>query len=238
MNEDTLVAVSGYLGDIHQVEQNLSLYLHHRCPVLVLSPADAPIISVSNPDVHCAWVGRREWAGAKSLDRHVEYLKILWAMPQNWFLFHDSDSVCLESQLPQCIYAEKAAWSNEVRDLNIGKSHLEKIACQPPYFFHREVLRQMLEVSSSPPPSYYGEITGDPVVTSCIDHFHWQLTAGCGFPHHSFLNGASWETESESGLREMARIVRYEGKTFIHSVKSKRALDRLIAEREFYVSRH
>ncbi len=237
MNDDTLIAVSAYSGDVAQVENNLPYYLHHGCPVVILSPSDAPITSVSAPGVHCRWVGSKGWAGPQTLVRHRLFLEMLLAFTQSWFLFHDSDSVCLSPQLPCYLYAEKAAWSNEVPDLNLAPSHLLKLAAQPPYFFHRDVLRALLRCAESPPPSYYGEVGGVPLPTDCIDHYHHQLTSGCGYPHRSFLHGASWETTSPLGLDEMAREVRYEGKIFIHQVKSHAALARLVAERACYLAR-
>jgi hypothetical protein len=151
--------------------------------------------------------------------------------PFTWYLMHDADSVCLDSRLPEYLYREKAAWSNEVRDTNTGTSHLDKIAVQPPYFFHRDVLVALLKAAENPPVSYYGELTGDPIPTGCIDHYHWQLTAGSGYPHKSFHHGASWETTSPTGLTEMARMVRYSGTIFVHQVKSRDVLERLLTER-------
>jgi hypothetical protein len=229
MNHDTIVFVSAYAGDKHQVEANLPCYLHHGCPVVILSPSNAPITEVSDNRVHCQWAGEAGWAGPHTLVRHRTYLNMMLTFPFTWFLMHDADSVCLDPKLPGYLYKEKAAWSNEVRDTNTGSSHLDKIAVQPPYFFHRDVLMALLKAAENPPVSYYGEVSGDPIPTGCIDHY--QLSCGSGFPHKSFLNGASWETTSQTGLTEMARMVRYSGTIFVHQVKSRPVLERLLTER-------
>jgi hypothetical protein len=236
-NPETGIFVSAYAGDKLQVESNLPVYLHHGCPVVILSPANAPITSVSDSRVHCQWFGEAGWAGQQTLMRHKLFLKAMLTFPFKWFLMHDADSVCLSPYLPRYLYEGRVAWSNEVQDTNTGPSHLDKIAVQPPYFFHREVLEALIATAENPPPSYYGEVTGDPIPTNCIDHFHWQLTAGCGFPHRNFPHGASWETTSTVGLEEMARVVRDGGKVMIHQVKTKAVLDRLMSERAARVAR-
>lgn len=238
MNENTIVFVSAYEGDKHQVEANLSVYLHHECPVVILSPANAPITSVSGAGVHCMWMGDAGWAGSHTLVRHRKYLEAMLSFPHSFFLMHDADSICLSPELPAYVYEKHVAFSNEVADLNAGTSHLPKIACQPPYFFSRVVLEALLEAAKNPPESYYGEVTGEPLPTSAIDHYHWQLTYGSKMPHRSFCDGASWETTSELGLTEMARKVREDGSIFIHQIKTSYVLDRLMAERaEFLRSR-
>lgn len=237
MNDDTIVVVSAYAGDQHQVEANLPVYLHHRCPVVILSPADKPIVRVADARVHCQWAGEAEWAGPKSLKRHLRFLNMMLEFRQSWFLMHDADSVCLSPDLPDYLYQSKAAWSNEVPDLNTGASLLRKVAVQPPYFFHRDVLEAIVAKAANPPTSYYGEITGDPIVTQCIDHYHHQLSAECGFPEKSFPDGASWETSSELGLREMTRKVRDDGTVFVHQVKSSSALLTLLGAHEVFKKR-
>lgn len=232
MNTDNLlVAVSGYSGDKFQLENNISLYTHHGATVLILSPADAPITEVSDPRVHCQWIGEKGWAGPQTLVRHKLFLERLLTFDKEWFLFHDADSVCLSPTLPQYLFRERASWSNEVADLNTGTSYLRKIACQPPYFFHREVLTAIHRVAESKtwPTSYYGEITGDPIVTECIDHFHMQLAAGSSYPMKSFPDGCSWETTSEHGLNTMIEHVRM-GKILVHQVKHEHVRDRLVSE--------
>jgi len=232
-NDNTLIAVSAYAGDLHQVETNLPVYTHHKCPVLILSPSDAPITKVSNPRIHCKWDGLAGWIGPHTLERHLRYLKILLSTPQEYFLFHDADSVCLSARIPKYLYAEPdTIWSNIVTDTNPGPSYLPKLALQPPYFLSRKSIHALLAAANDPPVSYYAGVSehdGCPIPTNCIDHFMLQLAVGSGLPFKSFPDGASWETSSEVGLNEMARRAR-SGVVMIHQVKSEKVLRRLYAE--------
>ena len=235
-NPDTLVAVSAYAGDKHQVENNLPLYLHHGCPVLILSPDDAPITSISDARVHCQWFGKAGWIGKHTLERHLLFLRALLTFPHKHFLFHDADSICLSPQIPKYLYDEPdTIWSNEVLDTNPGPSLLPKLALQPPYFLSRRNIAAQLDATRNLPTSYYGEVGPSeggklPVPTECIDHFVLQLAHGTAFPHRSYPDGASFETASLHGLETMAGLVRDHGRIFLHSVKTKAVLDRLRVE--------
>jgi len=230
MNPSTLIAVSAYSGDRNQVENNMPVYQHHGCPVLILSPTDAPISDI--PGASCQHAGRAGWIGLHTLARQAQFLKILAGSPQKWFLFHDADSVCLSPKLPDYLYQSPGVfWSNEVLDTNPGPSRLPKIALQPPYFFHRSVLRELVRCSATPSASYvtvgpHGDL---PTPTECIDHWLLQIVYAAGLQHRSFPDGCSWETTSEHGLNEMRIHVRA-GKNFIHQVKSKSVLDILMSE--------
>jgi hypothetical protein len=238
-NADTLVAVSGYAGDKHQIENNLPYYLHHACPVLILSPADAPITSVADSRVHCQWAGEKGWIGPQTLRRHRKFLEMLLTFPHKYFLLHDADSVCLSQILPRYLYQNPdMLWSNEVLDTNPSPSLLPKIALQPPYFFSRSVLQGILAHADNLPTSYTGTSPEGwtlPFPTQCIDHYFLQLACGSGFPHFNFHSGASFETTSVHGLETMAELVRVHGRDMIHQVKSKEVLDRLVMEHARYV---
>lgn len=241
-NPDTLVAVSAYAGDKGQVENNLPLYLHHECPVLILSPADAPITQVSDRKVHCQWFGQKGWIGKHTLERQVLFLEALLKFPHKYFLFHDADSICLSPRITPYLYeGNDVLWSNEVPDTNPGPSLLPKIALQPPYFFHRDVAAQLVAAHREDriPTSYYGPPVSPegwpmPFPTDCIDHYMLQLVYGSRVRHTNFLDGASFETVSPQGLECMSGLVRQHGKVFLHSVKTLSALDRLRVEHEKY----
>lgn len=243
-NPDTLVAVSAYVGDKHQVQNNLPLYLHHQCPVLILSPANAAITFVSDPSVHCQWFGEAGWIGPHTLTRHVLFLRALLKFPHKHFLFHDADSICLSPKIPQYLYdTPDIIWSNEVLDTNPGASLLPKIAMQPPYFLSRRTIEGMLNCVGNLPTSYYGPAVNPegwpmPFPTECIDHFALQLAHGSGFQHRSYPDGASFETASSQGLEIMAELVRNQGKILLHSVKSLAALDRLRVEHRTFCRTH
>lgn len=240
--DNILVAVSAYAGDQHQVENNLSVYLHHGFKVMVLSPADAPIINLSDPAVICMSAGRACWAGKEALNRHIKFMEILADTRYEYFLFNDADSFCLAEQLPAYL-SEDVIWSNEVRDTNPGASMLPKIAMQPPYFFSRRALAGMLATKDHLPTSYYGEQKTPegwplPIPTECPDHLMLQLAHGSGFAHKSFFTGASFETASGIGQETMAALVRQRGFVFLHSIKEKHVLERLKMERKEYLRTH
>lgn len=239
-NPDTLVVVSAYAGDVHQVEHNLPYYLHHECPVVIMSPTDAPIKACSDKRVICLNDGLKGWTGPQTLQRHLRFLKLMLKFPHEHFLFNDSDSLCLDPQLPAYLYDwPDTIWSNEVRDTNPAPSMLPKLALQPPYFMSRKSIEAMLLASKNLPTSYYGEVKSPegwplPFPTECIDHYVLQLACGTGLPHQSFFHGASFETDSPHGLATMLDLVRNHGRILIHSVKSPLALHHLaVANIEF-----
>lgn len=241
MNPDTLVAVSAYAGDIHQIEANMAAYLHHRCPVVIFSPQDAPIKKVSHPGVMCLIDGLKGWTGPQTLERHKKFLKLLLKFPYQHFLFNDSDSFCLSPEIPKYLYDHPdTLWSNEVPDTNPAPSYLPKIACQPPYWLSRNSIVGLLKASEKLPVSYYTEPKNPegwplPFPTECIDHYHLQLTCGSGFPHESFLTGASFETASEHGFATMRNLVRNHGRVMVHSVKTPQVCGALLEDHREYV---
>jgi len=240
MNPDTLVAVSAYAGDVHQVEHNLPIYLHHGCPVVILSPADAPI-RIDRLGVTCLSDGLKGWAGPQTLDRQRKFLELLLKFPHGHFLFHDADSICLSPKLPKyCYESPDTIWSNEVMDTNPAPSMLPKIAMQPPYFLSRKSIRAMLE--GTPATSYFTrENPADwplPFPTECIDHYMLQLTYGAKIPHLSFFTGASFETATERGFAEMSKLVRNHGRVMIHSVKTASVLHQLLLDHRGFINGH
>lgn len=195
MNEGTLVAVCGYgpttppakdwahdlKGDAYQIEAMLPFYEHHKCPVVILSPEDAPIKSMGRH--HCRHSGLRGYIGQGSLDRQRDFLKILLSYPieLEWFLMHDSDSVCLTPGIPGYLYENKnVVWSNEVLEPRPHLSVLPKIAMQPPYFFSREALSKMLSISD--------KIKAHPI-TPYIDHYMLQLACEAKLDHRQYVKG-------------------------------------------------
>lgn len=235
MNENMLVAVSAYAGDKHQVENALPQYLHHGVPVVVFSPEDQPIKSVSCPEVECRQAGLAGWIGPHTLERQVLFFKLLVDYPQDWFLFNDADSVCLAPQLPEYVFGSTSLFCcNLVTDTNPGPSLLPKLACQPPFFFHRKVLLQMIEgARRGPATSFHGPpVNPDgwpmPFPTNCIDHFLLQIAHSGEVIYRSFLDGASFETGSEVGRNTMTELAR-QGFCFLHSIKTKDVLDQVVA---------
>lgn len=235
----TLVAISGYSGDQHQIESNWPCYAHHKAPVLILSPKDAPVGKIHDSRNFSA--GRKGWIGPHTLDRQKMFLRELMNQSAEFYLFHDADSVCLSPSIPQYLYAAPDVfWSNQVTDTNTSPSMLPKLAFQPPYFFSQRVLRLLMRTSATPAQSFT-VLTAQgsmPLPTECIDHFMLQLVYAAGLQHRSFPDGSSWETSSDLGLNQMSIHVRTRGKIFIHQVKSRAVLDRLMSDRSTYLKNH
>lgn len=241
-NRDTLVAVSAYAGDLNQVRNTLPYYLHHECQVVILSPRDAAIESVEHPGVICMQEGAKGWIGQHTLERQRLFLETLLRFPQKYFLFNDSDSVCLSSVIPKYLYDRPdILWSNEVLDTNTAPSKLPKLALQPPYFFSRRAVEALLEGAKHPAVSYFAGVSGSadlPVPTSCIDHVMLQWVHATNIEHKSFFTGASFETGSVNGANEMVNLVQHHGRVLIHSVKTPAVLNRLVAAHRKFVRAH
>lgn len=232
-----LVAVSAYSGDRDQVETNFECYAHHGAPVLILSPADAPIEDVAGAE--CATAGKAGWIGKHTLERQRLFLKILLDEGADFVLFNDADSVCLSPKIPRYLYDNpNIFWSNEVLDTNPAPSRLPKLAFQPPYFLSRGVIRAMLRVAATPALSFMEKSPKGwplPLPTQCIDHWMLQVVYAAGIRHRGFPDGASFETKSEHGLNTMKDHVGRQGKVFIHQVKTKSVLDSLLESRLSYL---
>lgn len=241
LNSDTCVVVCGYAGDAHQIEQAMPWYVHHECPVVVMSPTDAPITTSYQTGVVFRSAGKKGWIGRHTLERQRDYFRMMLEYPFGHFLMHDADSVCLAPKLPKYLYeSPDTFWSNEVTDTNPGPSHLPKLAFQPPYFTSRKVIEKLVVAKEA--ESYYGDYGPMPeqklpIPTNCIDHFLLQLVYGAGVPHISFPHGASFETNSEHGIQTMRGLVREHGRIFLHSVKTRPVLDQLLADRAIYLKK-
>lgn len=232
MNANTLIAISAYSGDLGQIETNLPSYLHHGCPVVLLTPTDAPIERISCAKVSCRSVGLKGWIGPQTLERQRLFWELLLAeCSQLWFLFHDADSICLTPRIPAYLYQDpNIFWSNEVLDTNPGPSALPKLAFQPPYFFSRSVLERLVAHAKAPAASYtcptpHGPL---PVPTECIDHYILQVVYSASVTHRNFINGASFRTDTPEELATMVNLVQTHGHVMIHQVKTHNVYHRLV----------
>lgn len=236
MNENTRIAICCYAGDQHQVIKALGQYLHHKCPVVVLSPEDSKA-EIRYPGIENRFAGKRAYIGQESLDRQRLHMQELLKFPENFFLVHDADSVCLSPQIPQYLYDEPGVlWSNVVNDgipehqpaYPEGWPH---IAFQPPYFMSRKTIEGLLAGA--------GDIRANPTMPF-IDHFFVQMAIKANWPYKSFRDGAScpigfeWPNE----FKLICEAVRYRGAIFLHSIKKVEALNRILAERAEFVRSH
>ena len=230
LNPDTHVSVCCYAGDMHQVQLALNVYRHHETPLVVFSPADSPAIL---PDVDCLTMGKRAYIGQDSLDRQRMYLETLLTFRQNYFLMHDSDSLCLSAKLPAELYywADRGAiYSNEVTEPRPHKSPYPKLAFQPPYFFSRASLEKMLSIA--------GKIKAHHI-TPYID---WQMVALCceaGLGHIPFtsLEHAARTQVPFTGSdpwEQLAYRIKFMGTAFVHPIKTPEQLTLCLRSRKFY----
>lgn len=237
MNPNTRVAVHCYEGDAHQVRDLMHLYTHHGCPITILSPLDSKVIVerregyyLKYPNIDCKFGGEREGSldtidgrtvsiGPKCLERQRRHMEILLTYPENFFLMHDSDSVCLSPELPEYLYKEpNVLWSNLVYNDNLGEQHaftpgVPRIALQPPWFMSRHTIESLLAVADLVPV----ESTDLPF----IDFWLMKLALKARIVWKGFPDGISAAIPIQPGVLEKIQVdVRHRGLKFIHSVKS------------------
>jgi hypothetical protein len=237
VNENTLVSVHCYQGDADLVREFMPQYLHHECPVVVMSPADSP---VRIHGMECRSAGKRGYFGQGSLDRQREHLKLLLTYPFRYFLLNDADSFCLSPELPAYLYKhENVLWSNEVTEGRPHASPYPKLGVHPPYFLTRATIEKMLTVNVKAHP-----------ITPFIDWYMLALACEAGVGHAAFPDGRSFpawrhgaipETKElghdfhheetrggVDGAKLMSSQVRSSGVIFIHSVKHPHVRDELV----------
>jgi hypothetical protein len=214
MNENTLVVACGYEGDSHQIKNNLPYLMHHKCPLLVLSPDDSPIVA-RNPSIWTRTGGKRAYIGQDSLDRQIAHLKILLEHPFKHFLVNDSDSVCLSPRIPDYVYKKDVLWSNEVDDSFHQRPEADykfpRLAFQPPYFMSRNVIQGLLSVAD--------RVKANPT-TPFIDWCMMAWAVEGGVPHASYPDGISCPSSDNHSLNVMWNAVARNGKIFVHSIKT------------------
>lgn len=239
MNENTLVSVHGYAGDSNQVRFMLPYYLHHKCPVVIMSPVDSPITKAligTRSGITLVESGNRAYIGQLSLDRQIEHMKELLKFPQHFFLMNDADSVCLSPQLPDYLYHEPdVLWSNIVSDaMHDSKRAADykypHLAFQPPYFCSRGVLEKLLTVADN--------IKADPN-TPFIDWcmMAWAVEAGVPYKSFAYGHGVSCPSTTVETRYAMEGAVN-NGAIFVHSIKQLEALKQIAYARIRYKKKH
>jgi hypothetical protein len=246
LNPDTLVAVHCYEGDAPLVEAFLPQFLHHECPVLVLSPADSPV-RIKHAGVTCRSGGERGYFGRQSQDRQLIHMRMLLETGHTHYLLNDSDSFCLSPELPSYLYEQldNTIWANVVKEHRPHPSPYVKEALQPPYFLNRETMQRMLD--AAPKVKYHD-------ATPFVDFLMIALASEAGVVHRSYPDGKSFpawkhgaipETKElghdyvheetsvgVDGGRRMALLVRTAGIVFVHSVKHLHVRDELVTAYE------
>ena len=228
VNEDTLVVVHCYQGDMANVETMLPKWLHHGCPVLILSPADSPVV-IDHPGVECRSAGQVGWNGEHTVDRQLAHFRIIAEYPQKYLLMHDADSVCVSPEIPSYLYqgTDNAFYSNNYGD--------ERIFI-PPYFFTQGSMQKMLAMSERAKvrvPPHTDQ------VNKFIDQYYASLVRCAGLDYRVFPDGFHAFTQSAQDLAIvdfyqvalMYHEVRANGARMLHSVKSKGMLDAVVIAR-------
>jgi hypothetical protein len=252
LNPDTRVAVCCYSGDGHQVVEALEFYLHHECPLTVLSPADSKV-DVNYPGVTNVFAGKAAYIGPDSFDREMLHLAALLQYPENHFLIHDADSIMLDPKIPDYLYAEPdMVWSNQVTDAipehqSFFPEGWPHVAFQPPYFLSRRTIEAMLAVKDDP------RVIRDHPCMPFIDFYMVQLTIVAGLPWRRLMDCISCPISIDlrkvnppeadlvtydMGMKIASNAVLREGTSVLHSVKNSVAIRTLAGLRQQYLANH
>lgn len=233
VNPDTLVVVHCYAGDQAQVEAFLPWYQHHGCPVLILSPEDAPV-NIGASGVICLSAGLSGWKGWQTLDRQIAHMEIIATFPQHFLLLNDADSMCLTPEIPSYLYerAEGTVSCNEAMWQEPGAPLV------PPYFYTQDALARMLAVKDE--ALKMGTTRGavawsDPYNDEpAIDAFYVELVRVSGLQLTPFPDGVHRGTVHPHDTLLMIEAVLERGARFVHSIKR---LDTLQMVEWFYWER-
>ena len=242
MNPDTLVAVSCYAGDTFRIENALEhgLITHHECPIVLLSPADAPGVIQPFLSRSC---GVRGTQGQESLDRWDGYFRMLLEFPQEHFVILDSDSYCLTPEFPRRWYQEPDVfWSFHHPENRPHKSPYPKFAYQSPIFLNRRTLEKLLSVDRAlvpchpitPYQDWYLVALACEAGVTCKHNFD-----GVSFPgwngggENSNVGGFVSDKSYRGGDRMVDEVL--DGKILVHSVRHKDMLQRVMDARRAYV---
>lgn len=232
MNENTLVTVHGYSGDSKQISNAMQFYLHHSCPVLILSPTDAPIAGINKAAQSKLMFrsgGKRAYIGQLSLERQRIHLQMMLEQPFDFFLANDSDSVCIEPVIPRYLYDEpEVLWSNIVSDMCHDRSDdpgykFPRLAFQPPYFMHRKTVEKLIAASYNVPVN-----PRTPFIDWCM--MSWCVEAGV--PYKTFRDGVTCPTANyRPGQKGMEDAVANRGAIMLHSIKTPDVLFQMAGHR-------
>jgi hypothetical protein len=252
MNNNTRISVHCYEGDAHQIADAKQLYLHHECPVTVISPTDSPAAPIEGLEMRNA--GQRDGSveermvdgairvvtsGPIANQRQIEQMKLLLTYPEDFFLMNDADSFCLSPQIPKYVYDRSdIIWCNYVHDpLPANQpgyaSYPKKFphaAMQPPYFLTRRSIERLIAVADQVVPNK---------VMPWIDHFMLQLAWAANVEPKRFLDSVASDVDRyPENLEPTLRLIRNQGCVFVHSSKSPKTWQPMIEAHNQYLQRH
>jgi hypothetical protein len=230
MNANTRVAVCCHVEDHRRVVNTLGIYLHHECPVVILSPEDAKV-EITCPGVESRFAGLNGYLGQNAVDRHRGYLEALLTFPEEFFFLNESDSFCVSPQFPDYVYAEpNTVWSNLCPDDPRPQEYPEgvpQIVFWAPWFLSRGTIQAMLAAANDyrVDPGFY--------LTGSIDYYMAQLARMAGLPWAGFPTELVYPHEGPN----VHDSVRNHGVVFIHSVKDAGIAHSLVSAHNLY-ARH
>lgn len=251
-NPNTRVSVHCYTGDEHQVRQAMQLYMHHGCPMTILSPTDS---RVTIEGLDCRYAGQREGsvekrtvdgairvvtAGPVANARQLAQMKLLLTTySEGFFLMNDADSFCLSPEIPRYVYKKPdTVWCNYVNDpLPANQpgyagyaSNFPRRAMQPPYFLPRVLMERMVAVADQVVPN---------TIMPWIDHYMLQLAYVAGVRVQHFRDSVASDVDRyPENLAPTLALIRNRGCVFIHSSKSPRTWKPMRAAYKEYSIRH
>jgi hypothetical protein len=234
LNPNTRVAVCCYAGDGPQVSGAVPLLVHHECPVVILSPTDS-MFAIDHPGIENKCGGLRQYTGQLSLDRQREHMRILLEYPEDFFLMHDADSVCLSPKIPDYLYTKDVLWSNLVHDSMRERAQgfymdgFPRLAFQPPYFLSRKTIERLLA------PVAVENISMNPTLPF-IDHYMVQLAVKAGVPWENFTDGFTGPISGDYPSFKRAWDAVQRGAVMIHSVKAPESWQALMTARSNYLA--
>jgi hypothetical protein len=200
------------------VLRHLPLWLQHGHRVVVSMPRDS---FTQIAGVECVAHGGEGYTGPRSLDRWKEILDWLWDQPYEFYLMHESDSICLSREIPEYLYSQYDVFhSNELPDNGVPPT--QQVYCMAPWFFSRGVLNRLRAAAKSAAyrPPYHG------------DRWVGQLVEEEGIPHRLFSPGIACGTilPESSDLEQVLAAVR-SGARMIHGIKDPGVLGKILGAR-------
>jgi hypothetical protein len=230
VSKDTLVVLHCYAGDEAQVRSMLNIWTHHDLPLLVLSPENAPV-TIDHPLVMNATAGEAGWKGPHTIKRQIAHWKLAAETGRSWYLLHDSDSVCLSTDIPEYLYSDpNIFWSNVLCHEDQHQDS-DQPNFNPPYFLSRDLLLRLIAVAEDLEP-------GDGFLEphdwgQAIDGFYTYLIRFVLDAYWaSFPDGATtWPPWKADLLRDALH-----GKRLIHGVKDAGRLEEIRRGYVAYVS--
>jgi hypothetical protein len=228
---DTLVVVQCWSGDVDRVKRALDQYTHHGFPILLLSPTDAPA-RIDHPMITCESAGPNDYNGQQSIERYKAQLALLLEYPVTHFLLNESDSFCIEPNIPGYLYSnDDFVWGNYTdvlyyMELN-GEPNPEAAyvkhnpAIQAPWFFSRTALEKMVAV-------FDDVVDALPSYARYIDWWFHTAPHLAGLDHRSYASqGISYPITNTSEADHVYQAI-LRGAVMIHSVKDSYALKNVL----------